>query len=387
MMGLYLGVTFLYSAGTFMAPLEAEFGWSREQISFGVSILGGLGAFMHAGAGMLTDRFGARNVGLIATVAYSLTIILLSQIGSNIWHWWGGVALVALAFGGMSSVVWTTGVVSQFDKNRGAGVAIVQLGPALALATLPLLSTWLIAEIGWRGAYLVIAGAGLLIIFPAIAFGFRDRRIASTTLAGGTQSNDLKWSFLRSRAFWALAAAILFAVSGLSGTSIHFMPMLGDRGLDRIEAATVAGFIGIGSIIGRLTAGLALDRFPSQIVGVVAFLMPGVAGIVLLTAGSDTVTLACAALIAGIALGAEIDVAAYVSSRLFGLARFGTVFGLLVACMSLATAIGPWVAGRLYDGFGGYREFQFYLIGSSLAAAVLLAFLGRSLSAGPSDAP
>jgi MFS family permease len=392
MIGLYLGVTFLYSVGTFMGPLERALGWSRQEISAGVSILGLLGAAMHAIAGLLADRFGARRVGLVAIVLYSLSLMVLSQVSGSVWQWWAGAALIGITYGLMSSVVWTTGVISQFDRSRGAAVAIVQLGPAIALTTLPLLATWLIVELGWRGAYLAIACAGLLLVFPIVFLGFHDRRFAETERqraqaserVSAPQTDKAFWS---SREFWTLAVAILFAVSGLSGTSIHFMPMLTDRGLDRVAAAGVASFIGLGSLTGRLLCGAALDRFSSSVIGAIAFALPAAAATILLLAGTSPLYLAAAGFLMGVSLGAEIDVAAYVTSRLFGLVRYGRIFGLLVACMSIATGIGPWVAGKIHDVTGAYVGFQFYVIGCSIVATLLMSSLGSVQRSGVNVEP
>lgn len=72
--------------------------------------------------------------------------------------------------------------------------------------------------------------------------------------------------------------------------------------------------------------------------------------------GSNPVSQTAAAAF-GLALGAEVDVIAYLASRYFGLKNFGGLLGGLVAALSLGTAFGPLAAGANSDHFGGYSNF------------------------------
>ena len=52
-------------------------------------------------------------------------------------------------------------------------------------------------------------------------------------------------------------------------------------------------------------------------------------------------TFIIAALMIGFGLGAELDVAAYIVSRGFGLKAFGAIYGMVTLAYGLASAIGP----------------------------------------------
>jgi MFS family permease len=55
------------------------------------------------------------------------------------------------------------------------------------------------------------------------------------------------------------------------------------------------------------------------------------------------------ALATGVAVGAEVDLLAFLTGRYFPMAAFGRANGLLYAVFLLGGAIGPVLAGRLYD--------------------------------------
>jgi MFS family permease len=77
-LGAAIGVTLLnvgfMSAGTFVAPLEQAFGWSRAEISSGTTVVALTGVFFGPLVGMVVDRWGARRVVLPGAVLYGLVL-------------------------------------------------------------------------------------------------------------------------------------------------------------------------------------------------------------------------------------------------------------------------------------------------------------------------
>ena len=64
-----------------------------------------------------------------------------------------------------------------------------------------------------------------------------------------------------------------------------------------------------------------------------------------------------AAICFGFALGAEIDVIAYLAARQFGLKNYGVLFGSMTAALAVGTALGPLAAGGAFDMYGTYTQF------------------------------
>src|SRR5690606_3537693 len=83
-----------------------------------------------------------------------------------------------------------------------------------------------------------------------------------------------------------------------------------------------------------------------------------------------------AAIALGLTLGAEVDVVAYLASRHFGLKSFGALYGALVMALGFGVALGPLVAGSMFDRFGDYREFLMLGGGAMLVSALALLSLG-----------
>jgi predicted MFS family arabinose efflux permease len=381
MVGMYLCVTFLYSAGIFVAPLEAEFGWTREEISRGVMIVSFSGAFIHPISGILGDRFGARRVALPGVVAFCLAIATCSLAGPSIWSWWLCTLLCGLTFGMIGSAIWVTGAIAGFEKSRGKALAVMQLGPGLALATLPIIGAASIAAFGWRVTFQLFALGGVLIALPAVYFGFIDRRRSpgDDAMPGPEKIAVPGWTqreIFRSPQFMKLAGATFLAVMGLNGMSIHFVPILADAGITLGRAAAVASLIGFGSISGRLIGGAVLDYVDARIVAAISFSLPVLVSLLLLFAGDDTLRLSLAAYLLGLSVGAEVDVIAYLAARYFGMRNYGVAWGFISAAMAFGSGTGSWLGGLAHDRFGNYQAFEGGLIASFVVAVVLITTMG-----------
>jgi MFS family permease len=74
----------------------------------------------------------------------------------------------------------------------------------------------------------------------------------------------------------------------------------------------------------------------------------------LLAPGSSYGLALAAVMMIGFSLGSEIDIIAYLTSRIFTLDWFGTLFGLLTSIIALGGAIGPQGASAIFDATGAY---------------------------------
>ena len=66
----------------------------------------------------------------------------------------------------------------------------------------------------------------------------------------------------------------------------------------------------------------------------------------------------------------------YLLSRHVGLASFGKVFGFIASGMSVGSAIGPVLAGHIFDVTGSYSLLLLGGMPLALTAGLLGAFLG-----------
>lgn len=370
-LGYSTAVLYTYGFGPFIAPVQEAFGWSRAQVSIGITIAGLTGACLSVPMGMVVDRLGPRVVGLTGVVLMALAIALLGTADGTTGNWILLWAFVAFANLWLQATVWTSAVATRFEHARGLAFGLTLSGGSLTATVAPLLAATFIASHGWRTAFAVVGGAWAIVVLPIVFLCFRSGRAQKPSTPSPAGAPPLAGvpvrEALRTPAFYKLlAASWLFAFAGL-GTVVHFVPILGDRGANALDAAAIASLIGITSAIGRLGTGLLLDRLLPHLVGACVFVLPVIACALLLLDGESPMSQAIAACCLGLAVGAEVDVIAYLTAKRFGLKNYGVIFGAMIGALALGTALGPLAASVVFDSRGTYAPF---LIATLLASAM-----------------
>jgi len=384
--GMSLATIAVYSSGLFFEPLEREFGWSRAEVSFGMTIYAIVAVPLSPYVGKLIDRWGGRSIAIPGTILFGASFAALSLAGPSIISWWLlwlGVAVAAL---GVMPTLWIMAVSSRFEASRGLAIALCMCGTAISSFLAPMVSRWLIDVVGWRLAYVYIGlgwpALGLVLI--VLFFNARTREHAARQ-AGETGPVPILPGMvfreaIRTRPFQKLCVASLFVSISIVGTVVHLVPILTMRGLSRETAAGVLSVLGIASAMGKLGTGWLFDRLDARAIASLCLALPAVPLLLLgLTPEGHVVSIGvamgCVALL-GFAAGAELTVTAYLTTRYVGLRAFAQNYAIIASIMAFSSGVGPLIAGLIYDGTGSYVLLLFGGIPAALLAGACIATLG-----------
>lgn len=391
--GAILAGIALNTVGVFMGPLSDEFGWSSAELTAALPINGWLIALTAPLVGGLMDRAGARRVGLIGCVALPVAIASLGFVSGSIWTYWAGWGLIAVSQIAANIMIWTMPVARRFIANRGTALAIVLMGNSAAGILYPPIATILIADFGWRAAY-IITGSGLLALcLPIVWLFFYDRRDlaraskiplrASNPKAGAKEAplaGMTAREAMRTRQFWQFVAAIVLGAGSALTIFIHIIPLSTNAGLSRMEAATVASAFGISTLVVKMIVGPLVDRMRAPPLAAMTMLCPIISCLIFL--GADDLSLGwavLAAVLCGVGTGAELDMIGVLAARMFGVANYGRIYGMSITAFQLALGTGPLLVSISFDRAQSYDPALAILIMCLAASALLLATLGRSI--------
>lgn len=81
------------------------------------------------------------------------------------------------------------------------------------------------------------------------------------------------------------------------------------------------------------------------------------------------------AILEGVAHGAFYTLISPLLAQLFGLRSLGSILGVVIFVGTIGGAIGPVLAGRIFDVTGSYQLFFMICLVLSIAAIVLMFFL------------
>lgn len=391
--GMTIGSAMMYSLGAFVAPIEAEFGWSRAQITLGLTVTTLAGAALAPFAGVMLDRWGPRRIALPGSIVALGTIAMLSLATDNFAVWLGLWFLLSLGAIGVTPTIWTMAVASNFDKSRGLAIALAFCGSSVSAVIMPILATWLIDTYGWRSAFPMISVIVLVVLWPILFLALRSKA-DETAGAGGRDPEkpaaplgpgvlNIRDAVFSPQFIKLALAAFLFTACAI-GLVSNLIPVMSSLDFSRGEAAAIAGLLGIASFSGRLITGYLIDRYDSNMIAGALVSFPVLSCIILLGAHGDPLMAAVAVIILGLSLGAEVDVIAYLAAEKFGTARYGTIFGFVASSWYLATAVGPVLISLVYDLTGTYDMALYVAMPLFALVSLLLFTLGKPL---PFDEP
>lgn len=396
----------------FIDPMMATLDLTRSQVAFAYLVATLTGSTLLPRVGRLVDEIGPRRALLMIAVGFALALAGTSLVQ-------GFVSLTVAFFflrllgQGSLPIVASNAVAPWFMRRRGFAIGLTTACGASLMSLVPIGSAALIRVSNWRVTWLVLAGVIALVLIPLAVRGIvdaperlaqrpdgaaapgsasgSDQVVTSTTssapvppAASSASARDAhavsRSEALRTPAFWVLAGAV--ASTGAIGTSMKFhqIALLGEQGLDPIEAA--ANFLPqtAGVLLATIAGGALIDRIRLRWV-----LLAGMGFLVLAVTLVPSVAPGPSALVYGLLLGAAGSITrvaeAAATPKLYGLRELGAIRGVLRFVSVAASGLGPVVLAVGRDLTGSYgRTLSFMLV-----LPVVVAIAALFTSAGPRD--
>ncbi len=362
---------YLYTIGAFVPALIADAGYTKEQLSLGSLFVAGSTALCAPFAGMLMDRFGALRIVGLSIAGQVAALLLLGASPATYPVFIACLVLFAAVGTGMAPPSFARMITARFDRARGFALGLSVCGLGVMAIVLPIVTTWLIQRIGWRLSY-VAAAALVSVLGTAGALLVRSDGVPGQPPAPRLRQGRATGNGLRRPLFWILVAGFMVSALFSNGYLLHLILLLRERGFEPASAAKFQAVVGVAMLLGRISTGLALDRFSAPLVASVTFGVCGLGCALLLQTEPALVVLATFAI--GLAIGAELDLLAYFVSRYFGLEQFGQLYGLAYGLLLIAVGASPILISFL-AARGGYSFALTVSAAGILIGSTMLFFL------------
>ena len=378
---LFFAYGLQFSYGVFVSGMATELGWSRAATALPYSIYVFVYSALSAATGRATDHFGPQPVITIGAV-----LLGLGWGSSALVHepWQLNLSLGVVAALGMS-VAWVpcNATVSRwFTRRRGTAVALASTGGSLGNLLVPALAAAMVAWWGWRWSLGVIAIVAATCMLVAARFMVRDPEAlglwpdgeaappAVSAVGPGKTLGEVCWS----EPFLLLIAIYFMTWVPVFVPFVHGAAYAEDLGLTKVAAASVISAIGIGGVVGRLCSGVVSDRVGRLPALLGVFALQALC-FVLFASADGIAALWVAATLFGFSYGGGVTLLPPLCGDLFGRAHVAAIVGTIFAVAGAPAAIGPYVAGWLFDVTGSYSASFLSSAALNLVALVLTAVL------------
>jgi MFS family permease len=367
-----------YTFGVFLLPLSEEFHWSRGSISLAISAASIIGGILSIYIAQLSDRYGPR---LFLTLAGTLHMIgfLLATMITQLWHLyliWGFIMGVGSACG---YVPLMSTIARWFDTRRTTAIGISIAGFALGAISWPPLTQWFISTLDWRRTFLILGIVSGAVMIPLAQFLKRHPESIHIKPYGYRQASPLtvKWpdspglslnQAVKTGRFWLWGPITLCFFTSLNILYVHIVAHARDIGTLSIIAGS--------SIIARLTIGTISDKIGTRTALTGAFVL-AVMAFSLLVFSPWYWTFYLFLVVFGLCYGSVVPLETAVPAGLFGTASLGAIMAAVGLFPMIGGAIGPPLAGAIFDRTGNYQPTFIICLGLSLAALMLSIFLAR----------
>ena len=383
-MNLALGA--LYAWSTYVAPLEKEFGWTRDQTSQTFSIAVIVFALSFVVAGRLQDRLGPFPISITGAILITVSFIMSSFTESLAWLyiWFGVVGGLGNGFGYATPIPV---MAKWFPDRRGlaVGLAVAGYGGGSAIFG-PLANEWLLPEYGFRTTF-VVFGITFAVMTTVGAFLLRNPPVgykpagwqpAPAARAAATTHEFSPAETLRTPTFYFMWVA--YACGTFAGLMVisQLVPFAKDVGLTTVAGTTLLVVGAAGNAGGRILSGWLSDAVGRLNVLRLMIAISAVGMPILYLVGDAQITFLTFVMIFVIywCYGTQLSVNASTTSDFWGTRNAGINYGMLFLAWGVAGYFGPRVGGALFDRYGNYQA-AFWIAAGLAAVALVSELLAR----------
>ncbi len=366
-----------YAYAVLMEPIQATLGISKSTAagaySLGLLVMG----FAAVAVGLLIDR-GRHFQVLVGGTLITITGMLLHAAIQNAWQLYAVWALIGAGMAGTLYESVFAFLIRAYPDDYRRRITFVTLLGGLASTVFWPLTSLLLTQFGWRGAFVGLALLQLVgCLFCHFLFLPRHAHMSRPP----SENKIPIATLLRSRPFVLLAISFTLQSIVLAGLAAHIIALFSAYGVGAAIALLAASSIGVMQVLGRLVLLVAGARLnPATTASVVVWLLPA-AIVTLLVLGVSPWFAFLYAFLFGSGNGMMTIVKGTAAADLISREHVAMLNGVLAMPMAVARAAGPILIATFWDFFGSPQAAVMVILGIASCAALALAAAYRAAAA------
>ena len=362
---LVAGTTFLsvgtsigfvqYAFQAFVIPLEEEFGWSRTQINLSLS-LGIASSFIAPIAGRFLDKYGSTKIMSLSLLLVTLGFFMRGSM-NDLWQLYLSSILLYVGIPGATQLPLGKLMGLWFPKIRGRMIGFTMAGNNFsAVVTVPI-ATFIILASGWRFAFYALGITTLIVLVLVLLFIKDDKNYNFEKKDKNESKKESEKDYelsdaIRTSAFWFLVSGMTLQQFARTTVVIQLVPHFVAKDIGVGLASSMMSAFGIFAVISKLISGWVSDLIPSRFIFIIVVIFQMI-GIQFVLAERQELMWIGSSLM-GLGIGAMGVLGPAITTELFGLKRYSSIFGFINMPIAFPIIIGPIFSGIIFDRYKTY---------------------------------
>ena len=366
---LTLSMGIRHGFGLFLQPMSTAHGWGRETFALAIAVQNLTWGAATPFAGMFADRFGSHRVVVLCALLYVAGLALMAFATSPVTFVLTAGVLIGVGLAGVTFSI-VAGVLGRRypPEKRSMALGIsAAAGSFGQFAVLPF-TQWLLSNLGWHAALVVLASAALLMV-PLSAAMYEKH--LSTTHAFQQSAGAAMREALGHRGYMLLTLGFFVCGFQVVFVGVHLPAYLADKGMAPHVAVTALALVGLFNIVGTYTAGWLGSRVPRRyILSAIYFARAVVFALFFLLPISPASVYAFAVAL-GLLWLSTVPPTNSIVAQIFGVRYLAMLSGFTFLSHQIGSFLGAWLGGRLYDTTGSYEVVWWLAIALGVVAGLI----------------
>ncbi|NLT58252.1 MAG: MFS transporter [Clostridiales bacterium] len=382
MMGTSIGL-FVNCNGVFVEPVTEQLGFGRAAFSLYATIASTLGMLSTVVYGELYTKYPIRRFMLLSTVVCCTSVFGYS-ISTQLWQFYLFATMYGLCSIPVSAATIAILINRWFRDKKGLATGLAFSGSGLTAAIMNPVVSNIVADMGWRWGYRVLAISGFVLLSLACLL-VKESPAAMGLLPYGAEAPKqpgadakplelpglTRKEAVRTPALYLLVLGFfaLFIVG--MGMMPNVIPYLNEQGYRDIAPRVMSMVMAV-MIAGKISLGAAFDKLGAVKSSIVTGLCMVASVVTLAMAGANPYMPYVFAICYGYGYSTLSVPIPYLTAENFGGREYPAIYSLVQMLGGLGGSVGLVLAGLLYDLSGSYTIVWPIFTGLAVCSTVLL---------------
>ncbi len=363
--------------GLFSSDFEIDCGISNTEFGLAIALHALVWGIVTPIFGRFADKHGGSKMVIFTLIVYGVGVLALgNNFNTGTWFQINLGLLVGIGLGGAAGTILAPVVTKHFpNQNRGKAAGYVTAFGGLGMFIFPVLTKYLMVEVGWQSTFTVFAIILFVMCIPGLFLKKPESQNEEKSLNIEPEKSDsvikvLKESFAH-KGFRLLVLGFFVCGFQITLVATHVPRYVQDRGLDDWTGFAILSLIGLFNIIGVLIMGYLSDKYSKKMLLAGLYFFRAISIMLFIFLPPSNISAIAFGITFGLLWLATVPATNGIVAQVFGAKNLSMLFGIVFLNHQIGSFLGAYLGGVFYDMFGNY-DYAWYL-------AIILSFVATLL--------